>query len=239
LAGTTYFVFGADQTDLNNSEFLFLADGDLPGTVLGTTLLVNAIQQFVAAPPPLTAEAACFLAGTRVATLSGSCAVEDLAIGQQVRTADGGIATVRWVGRQQVHTRFGPVARHAPIRVRAGALGPDSPYSDLYVTADHALLVDDVLCQAGALVNGTTITPVPISELGDRYTVYHVETAAHEVILANGAPAETFVDTISRRAFDNAETYPARNGAAPEMSELPYPRAMSARQLPRAVRARL
>jgi hypothetical protein len=75
--------------------------------------------------------------------------------------------------------------------------------------------------------------------MGERYTVYHIETEAHEIILANGAPAETFIDNVSRRVFDNFAEIEALYGDVPEMAELPYPCAMSARQVPGAIRARL
>ena len=101
------------------------------------------------------------------------------------------------------------------------------------------MLVDGVLCEAGALVNGTTISRVPLSEFGDSYKVYHVETEAHEIIFANGAPAETFVDNVSRRAFDNFSELEALHGEPPEMKELPYPRASNARHLPERIKRRL
>ena len=101
------------------------------------------------------------------------------------------------------------------------------------------MLVDRVLCEAGALINGTTIIRVPLSEFGESYTVYHVETESHEIILANGAPAETFVDNVSRRAFDNYAEFEELYGDQPEMRELPYPRASNARHLPTRIRSRL
>ena len=102
------------------------------------------------------------------------------------------------------------------------------------------MLLDGVLCEAGALVNGTTITRVPLSELGMRYTVYHLEADAHEVVLANGAPAETFVDNALRSAFDNYAEHEALYGAnPPEMDELPYPRASNVRHLPARIKNRL
>ena len=101
------------------------------------------------------------------------------------------------------------------------------------------MLVDGVLCEAGALVNGTTITLVPLSEFGESYTVYHVETEDHEIILANGAPSETFVDNVSRRAFDNYAEFEKLHGDQPEMKELPNPRASNARQLPARIKSRL
>ena len=101
------------------------------------------------------------------------------------------------------------------------------------------MLVDGVLCEAGALVNGTTITRVPLSEFGESYTVYHVETEAHHIIFANGAPSETFVDNVSRRAFDNYAEFERLCGSPPEMEELPHPRASNARHLPARIKNRI
>ena len=112
------------------------------------------------------------------------------------------------------------------------------PHSDLTVTADHAMLFDGVLCLAETLVNGTSIVRAPLSELGDSYTVYHVETEAHEIVLANGVPAETFVDDVSRRAFDNYAEFKALHGGPPEMKELPYPSASNVRHLPARIKTR-
>ena len=101
------------------------------------------------------------------------------------------------------------------------------------------MLVDGILCQASALENGATVTRVPLSEFGEGYTVYHVEKERHEIILANGAPAETFIDNVSRRAFDNYAEFEALFGEnPPEMVELPHPRASNDRQLPRRIRRR-
>ena len=158
--------------------------------------------------------------------------MEELGPGDKVRTQDGRTVSVKWIGRQTVMTRFGPAERLMPVRFAAGSLGNGLPHTDLTVTADHGMLVEGVICHAGALVNGETIIQVPLEEMGDTYTVYHVETEAHEIILANGAPAETFIDNVSRRVFDNFAEFEAIYGDVPEMDELPYPRAMSARQVP-------
>ncbi|WP_420397717.1 Hint domain-containing protein [Nioella sp.] len=181
----------------------------------------------------------CFAAGTMIATPDGETAVETVQIGDLVSTGTGAAVAVKWIGRQTVMTLFGPAERLMPVRFAAGSLGDGLPHNDLIVTADHGMLVDDVICHAGALVNGTTITRVPLAEMGESYTVYHIETEAHEIILANGAPAETFIDNVSRRAFDNFAEFETLYGDVPEMEELPYPRAMSARQVPVRIVARL
>ena len=199
----------------------------------------------------------CFFPGTLIATPSGERKVEELVPGDLVLSGDSGAipatwlgrrlaraVTVKWIGRQTVSTRFGPAERLQPVRLAAGSLREEGgkpllPHSELTVTADHAMLVDGVLCEAGSLVNQTTITRVPLSEFGDSYTVYHVETEAHEIILANGAPAETFVDNVSRRAFDNFAEFERLQGDSPEMKELPYPRASNARHLPARIKSNL
>ncbi|MFV1874922.1 Hint domain-containing protein [Nioella sp.] len=181
----------------------------------------------------------CFLPGTEIAAPGGEVQVETLRIGDCIVTKDGRAVPVKWIGRQTVSTRFGPAERLMPVRFAAGALGDGLPHTDLTVTADHGMLVEGVICHAGALVNGTTITRVPLTDMGETYTVYHIETETHEIILANGAPAETFIDNVSRRVFDNYAEFEALYGDVPEMEELPYPRAMSARQVPPRIKAKL
>ncbi|WP_306046501.1 Hint domain-containing protein [Nioella sp. MMSF_3534] len=178
------------------------------------------------------ANVTCFLAGSLISTIDGEKPVESLSIGDLIVSQNGSCTPVKWIGRQTVSTRFGPAERLMPVRFAAGSLGEGLPHTDLTVTADHGMLVGGVICHAGALVNGTTITRVPLAEMGESYTVYHIETEEHEIILANGAPAETFIDNVSRRVFDNYAEFEALYGDVPEMEELPYPRAMSARQVP-------
>ncbi|MCV6584279.1 MAG: Hint domain-containing protein [Marinibacterium sp.] len=187
----------------------------------------------------VTADFACFARGTRIATPAGETLVEDLQIGDLVRAADGRDVPVKWVGTQTVMTRFKPAERLALVRFAAGSLGNDLPRRDLMVTTDHAMLVDGVLCHAGALVNGDSIVQIPAAEMGESYTVYHIETDTHEIILAEGAETETFIDNVSRRVFDNYAEFEALYGDVDEMIELPLPRALSQRQVPLALRKRL
>ena len=97
-------------------------------------------------------EVACFMPGTLVATPTGEQPVETLKIGDLVLTAEGQARPVRWMGRHTVSRLFADPQRVLPIRVTAGALGENVPVRDLLVSPDHALLVDGILVQAGALV---------------------------------------------------------------------------------------
>ena len=182
-------------------------------------------------------ETICFMAGTRVATPSGEVAVETLRIGDLVMTADGHAAPVRWIGRQTVSRLFADPLRVLPIRIQAGALGENLPARDLLISADHAILVDGVLVQAGALVNGSSIrreSAVPMN-----FTYYHVELDDHALVLAEGVPAETFIDNVQRMAFDNWSEHEALYPEGRAMQELPYARVMARRQVPHRIRQRL
>ncbi len=181
----------------------------------------------------------CFAAGTLIATPEGETAVERLAIGDLVTTADGRSVAVKWVGRQTVHKLFTPRERFVPVRVTAGALGNGLPHSDLVLTADHALILDGLAINASALVNGTTICWEPAEALPGTVTYYHVETQEHDVILANGAAAESYVDYIQRRGFDNFAEYAELYGEERTIAEMDLPRVSSARLLPPEIRLRL
>lgn len=173
----------------------------------------------------------CFLAGTLIATPDGEIAIEDLGIGDYVRTAEGGNTPVLWVGRQTIRKRFWR-ERAQLVRIRAGALGT---HSDLYVTADHGMILKGFIVNASALVNGSTINFVPLDETPERQTVYHIETRAHDVVFANGAASETYLDLPGRSAFDNFGDYLDLYGSERTIQENPMPRISAPRLLPAAL----
>lgn len=155
-------------------------------------------------------EAPCFLAGTRLATPCGDTAVESLAIGDQVLTASGESRPIAWIGQRRIDCR-----RHKrpeqvwPVRVRAHAFGPDQPQRDLFLSPDHAVSVP--AAQGGGnvlpvkhLVNGLTIVQEPAATAH----YFHVELAAHDVLLAEGLPAESYLDTGNRGQFANVGRHP-------------------------------
>jgi hypothetical protein len=76
------------------------------------------------------------------------------------------------------------------VRVAAGAFGAGRPHSDLFLSPDHAVYVGEVLIPVKHLINGSTIAQVPVA----RVTYCHLELAEHDVLLAEGLPAESFLD---------------------------------------------
>jgi hypothetical protein len=179
---------------------------------------------------------ACFVEGTLIRTPSGEVKVEDLSPGDMVMTAGGQPAPVCWIGKRTVARPFVPEFS-LPVRVKAGALDENVPSHDLLLSPDHALLVEDVLVQAGALINGTSVTRD--TEVPKTFTYYHVELADHSLIFAENTPAETFVDNVDRMGFDNWHEYEALYPDGKAIAEMSYPRAKSARQVPQAIRAKL
>ncbi len=189
--------------------------------------------------PTLATAANCFLDGTRIATPDGFCDINRLQPGDLVTTADGSSTPVIWVWRQDIVNIFGMSDRLAPIRLSAGCLGPGCPSRDLTVTADHALYIDGLLVNAGALPNSTTIRALPLHLLPTRFCYWHVETEAHCLLLAEGCPAESFVPYADRAGFADHAAYLARYGGDRPIAEMALPRVTAARHLPAALRARL
>ena len=182
-------------------------------------------------------DVACFAANTRIRVPGGEVAVETLKRGDLVLTSTGSAASVSWVGVQTVSTRFAHRLRVLPIRIKAGALADNVPSRDLLISPDHAILIDDALFQAGALVNGVSIVrEVRVPEV---FVYYHIETDDHSLILAEDTPAETFIDNVDRMGFDNWAEHEALYPTGKVMEELPYPRAKSHRQVPMRIRAKL
>ncbi len=86
----------------------------------------------------------CFIAGTEIATPGDAIKVENLEIGDEIKTADGQIIPVKWIGTQTIIPAFADKAAQ-PVLVSTGSLGAGTPNQDLIVTADHGLLIDDLV----------------------------------------------------------------------------------------------
>ncbi len=132
----------------------------------------------------------CFCAGTLIMTSLGEDRVEDLAVGDHVLTASGASRPVVCINKRSYPQRVvAATPGLQPIRIGAGSLGNRLPKRDLLVSRDQAMLVDGVLVPAFHLTNGVTIT---VDGQARRVHYVHVETAGHDLLLAEGTAAETF-----------------------------------------------
>jgi Ca2+-binding RTX toxin-like protein len=140
----------------------------------------------------------CYATGTRIATPAGEVAVESLAIGDHVLTVAGPPRPVRWIGHRLARCRAGD----QPIIISAHAFGPGLPRRDLILSPDHSIFAENGLIPIKHLVNGTSILPRPANSI----VYWHIELDDHDIILAEGLPAESYLDTGNRTAFTTVPT---------------------------------
>ena len=170
-------------------------------SAIGVANTVSATDLTVMDVIGYTLATACFAEGTRIRTERGMVPVETLRIGDRVPVLLGGDAQpIIWLGHRNVDCRRHPDPKSVwPICLRAGAFGPGRPFRDLWLSPDHALFINNVLLPIRHLVNGQTIRQQPRDEV----TYWHVELASHNVLHAEGVPAESYLDTGNRSAFAN------------------------------------
>ena len=151
----------------------------------------------------ITDETPCFLRGTGIRTETGETPVEDLAIGGRVLTLNGHVRPITWIGTGRVLVSPGRRSAATPVIVRKGALADNVPHRDLRITKGHALFVDGVLVPVEFLVNHRSIL---WDDHQREVEFYHIELETHGVLIANGAPSESYRDDGNRWLFRNANS---------------------------------
>ena len=141
---------------------------------------------------------ACFAAGTCLWTERGAVAVETLAVGDLVITADGGLAPITWTGLRRVECgRHREPAGVLPVRISAHAFGDGLPGRDLFLSPDHAVYAEGVLIPVKHLIDGALIRQVTVAHV----TYVHIELSHHQLVLAEGLPVESYLDAGDRAGF--------------------------------------
>jgi hypothetical protein len=208
--GDSFVITGGTLTSLglSNGNTLTISDSANGGRTdelifaSGIANLVNAVRPGFVIVNNDTVQLECFAAGTRIATADGPVAVEDLTIGHLVTTADGRAEPIVWIGSRAVNCERHPAPETVwPVRVRAGAFGENVPMRDLFLSPDHAVFVNGALVPVKLLVNGAGIARVKRASI----TYYHVELPAHDVILAEGLPVESYLDVGDRTNFSDQD----------------------------------
>ena len=163
----------------------------------------GATNSFVASTDMI--QAVCYARGTMIRTPAGELPVEKLRPGKRVITLVDGQEvpqTVNWLGHRRIGLAGYPRPETvAPIRIGRDAFADGMPHCDLVVSPDHAIFVDGKLICARQLVNGTTLC----QELDwTAVDYYHVEIDKHAILLAEGLPAESYIDTGNSGFFANS-----------------------------------
>ncbi|MBY0297433.1 MAG: Hint domain-containing protein [Methylobacterium sp.] len=177
----------------------------------------------------------CFVSGTLIRTRRGDVPVEHLAIGDLALTASGDQRPIRWIGCTTLDCRGREARAVQPVRIAAGAFGESQPSLDLFVSPGHAVCIDvlgEVLIPASRLVNGATVAQVEV----DAVTYWHVELDSHDILIANGLPAESYIDCGNRDFFatEQGAIDPVRTGSVAD-----YCRPLADETVIKAVRSRL
>ncbi len=157
--GSTPFSTTANLISGNNGNGITLAPGTSSIQVIGNLIGFNKLGE----PVPNTGDPivsagsanatiennliACFAEGTRIATSRGATRVEELRVGDAVRTiVRDGCQPAIWIGRRRIDCRRHPdPSKVRPVRIAAGAFGPGVPSSELLLSPDHAIFADGVL----------------------------------------------------------------------------------------------
>jgi hypothetical protein len=167
---------------------------------------------------------ACFLKGTKISTPSGDRLVQELQIGDEVQTL-AGRKTIKWIGYNKFTKEEGRAWQDSimPIRVMCFAIDDHTPHCDLYLSPYHCIFFNEALIPVMYLINETSIaqgTPSDMSVI----EYYHIELDTHEVIYAEGALVESFIDDdgSSRENFSNFVQYERLYGVERQSKMTPF-----------------
>ncbi|MBB2962876.1 Hint domain-containing protein [Methylobacterium sp. R2-1] len=201
--GTSYYVQGPTPTfPLPPTGPSRLVTSD------GTDVAVNASTESQFQP-------ICFVTGARIRTSRGEVAVEDLQVGDVAVTASGTLRPITWIGHREMTAAGAALPFHQqPVRVRAGAFRQGVPARDLSLSPGHPVLIGaeadgegGMLVPVMCLINGTTIARMPVETV----TYWHVELDAHDILLAEGLPAESYIDGGDRAFFVEGSDHALHN----------------------------
>jgi hypothetical protein len=165
----------------------------------------------------------CLLKGTKISTPSGDRLVQELQIGDEVRTF-AGRKTIKWIGYSKFTKEEGSAWLDSvmPIRVARFAIDDQTPHCDLYLSPRHCIFFNQALIPVMHLINQTSIAQGMPSDMSE-IEYYHIELDAHEVIYAEGALVESFFDDgSSRENFSNFVQYERLYGVERQSKMTPF-----------------
>lgn len=208
----------------NGKRYFFLTDGT------GSFTIMNAFPNGahdITAVTTTTPVVVCFLNGTLIETETGPRPIEDLQVGEMIYTADGRLVPLRWIGARGVSPAEMVFYPHLqPVTIPKGLFGPDLPFATLRLSAPHRLAMGGAYVE---LFFGFENARMPVHHLTAHgafrslpqrnVTYFHLLFDAHEIIVANGVPCESYqLGRIGVLAL-SPEQYEAAIAACPGQTE--------------------
>lgn len=149
--------------------------------------------------PPLSA--VCFSDDSMIETPDGPLMIRDLEVGDLVETVDNGPMEVKWLYRRKFSARELRANPHlAPILMRVGSLGKNSPSRDTMVSPGHLMLIrnlnsserrasEEALVPAKFLVGNEGVKQ-DVPDGGVTYV--HILLDTHQLLKVDGFVSESF-----------------------------------------------
>lgn len=174
---------------------------------------------------------ACFVAGTKILTVSGQRPVEQLVPGDRIMTRDHGLQTLRWIGCRHVDaSEVAEFQAVRPIRIAKGALGNGMPDRDLLVSPEHRVMVsgdkvaelvgeEEALIAAKFLIGREGVTVEEVEAV----IYYHLMFDDHELVLSEGTWTESFLPGLGALNGMDVEAVEELYEIYPELRVIPTP----------------
>ncbi len=215
--GETIDLKGIDPVSVNYSGSILHFSGGSFGLSLGSGGTVHASASGDGAAISLL----CFCANTLILTPSGERPVQELAAGDMVTTCHGAVRRIVWIGTGRVLATRGRRNAATPVKVCKGAIADNVPCRDLRVTKGHSLFIDNVLIPVEELINHHSII---WDDLAQEVELYHIELETHDVLVADGVPAESYRNDGNRwlfRNYNSGSDLPPQTPCAPVLTDGP------------------
>jgi len=142
----------------------------------------------------------CFVGGTMIRTTRGEVPVEHLEVGGLVQTMDRAAQPLRWVGKRHIDSaELAQNPNLRQVRISKAAVGLTGLTQDLVVSPQHRILLASHIARRmfGAtqvLVPAKKLLCLPgieVAEEVEAVTYFHILFNHHEIVFANGVPAES------------------------------------------------
>lgn len=153
----------------------------------------------------------CFCSDTLIQTNLGRVSVQELEVGNLVKTRDHGLQPIRWIGRRYIDGLHRAANAHLrPILIKKDALGVGIPSADLRVSPQHRILLNGwklelLFGEANAFVAAKHLVDDGLIQTD--YTCasveyFHIMFDQHEVVFSNNLETESlFVGQQANTSF--------------------------------------